>query len=63
MYELHQNEQYFWDQATVAELADRVEPFILPCCLFAPLLGLELSRRGVECRTLDIDERFREVPV
>lgn len=62
MYELHQNEQYFWDDETILDLADRAERFVLPACLCAPLLGRELARRGAACRTLDIDERFGEVP-
>lgn len=62
MYELHQNEQYFWDDETTSDLADRLGRFVLPCCLCAPLPGRELSRRKVECRTLDIDERFGDVP-
>jgi hypothetical protein len=62
MVELHENEQYFWTDETVADLAERTQKFELPCCLCTPLLGRELSRRGVRCRTLDMDERFGDVP-
>jgi putative N6-adenine methyltransferase len=58
MYELHENEQYFFDKPTVTHLADFVQGYDNPCCLCAPLLGQELVRRGVRVRILDIDERF-----
>jgi hypothetical protein len=58
MYEMHENEQYFFDKPTLLYLADFVSRFERPCCLCAPLLGQELERRGVRVRTLDIDERF-----
>jgi hypothetical protein len=58
MYELHENEQYFFDGPTLAFLGDFVARFANPCCLCAPLLGRELEARGVSVRTLDIDERF-----
>ncbi len=58
MYERHEHEQFFWDEPTLAHLADVVSAYPLPCCLCAPLLGQELERRGVETRTLDIDRRF-----
>lgn len=58
MYERHEHEQYFWDAATVSHLADVVSPYPNPCCLCAPRLGHELERRGVQARTLDVDERF-----
>jgi len=58
VYELHENEQYFFDKPTLAHLADFVQDYSNPCCLCAPLLGQELARRGVSVRILDIDERF-----
>jgi hypothetical protein len=58
MYELHEHEQYFFDKPTLSRLADFVAQFENPCCLCAPLLGQELEKRGVQVRTLDIDERF-----
>lgn len=63
MYERHENEQYFFDQATLNRLADFVSEnnFSLPCCLCCPLLGRELVRRGIETRILDVDERFADV--
>ena len=39
MYELHENEQYFFDERTLQQLADFVSTFGNPCCLCAPLLG------------------------
>lgn len=62
MYELHQNEQYFFDQATLEHLADFVQSFSRPCCLCAPLLGKTLTDRGVAVKILDIDERFASLP-
>ncbi len=63
MYELHQNEQYFFDDATIRCLADWIEQskFQLPCCLCCPMLGRELARRKIEARVLDMDERFADV--
>ncbi len=58
MYELHENEQYFFDRPTLDTLADVVAGFANPCCLCAPLLGQALEGRGVAVRTLDIDTRF-----
>jgi hypothetical protein len=61
MYELHCNEQYFFDRATLSHLSGFVAGFSNPCCLCAPLLGRELSEQGVQVRVLDIDERFASV--
>jgi len=60
MYELHQNEQYFFNAPTLNRLADFVVTgsFTNPCCLCCPLLGQELARRNIAARSLDIDERF-----
>lgn len=62
MYELHENEQYFFDRPTLAHLSDFVSRFSHPCCLGAPLLGQTLAGRGVRVRILDIDKRFATVP-
>ena len=62
MYELHENEQYFFDGPTLNHLADFVQQFSSPCCLCAPLLGQELAKRGVRVSILDIDERFASMP-
>jgi len=51
-------EQYFWTPETVTQLADIAARFENPACLCAPMLGVELERRGVACATLDVDERF-----
>lgn len=62
MYERHQNEQYFFDQSTLDQLADFVQCFSHPCCLCVPMLGRTLAERGVQVKVLDIDERFASVP-
>lgn len=61
MQELHRNEQYFFDRATLRHLSRFVASFPNPCCLCAPLLGRELSEQGVQVTILDIDERFAPV--
>lgn len=58
MHENHKKEQYFFDEKTVKRLADFASNFSNPCCLCAPTLGVELEKRGIKARTLDIDERF-----
>jgi hypothetical protein len=62
VYELHENEQYFFDHSTLNHLADFVGQFSSPCCLCAPRLAQELVDRGVRVRILDIDERFASLP-
>jgi hypothetical protein len=62
MYELHENEQYFFDRPTIAHLADFLSAYDNPCCICCPLLGRELAERGVAVRILDIDERFANLP-
>src|SRR5690349_5948980 len=61
MYELHENEQYFFDEPTLDRLARFLEPWRAPCCLCAPLLGKRLAQRGLAVHVLDIDERFANV--
>ena len=58
MYELHENEQYFFDEATLETLADFVSKWTSPCCICAPMLGKKLAQRGVDVTILDIDQRF-----
>ena len=62
MYELHENEQYFFDQPTLDHLANFLAAWPSPCCICAPLLGQRLAERGVAVTILDIDERFAAVP-
>jgi len=62
MYELHQHEQYFWDEATLSHLSEFVERYRNPCCLCAPLLGQKLVERGRKVAILDCDERFSDLP-
>ena len=59
--EHHEREQYFWDEATINALADVAARFENPCCLCAPMVGLELEKRAIKARVLDIDERFSGV--
>lgn len=61
MYELHENEQYFFAEPTLAHLAGFLARFAAPCCLCAPLLGRRLAEQGVAVTILDIDERFAAV--
>lgn len=58
MDERHENEQYFFDAATLAHLVTFVRGFARPCCLCAPMLGRHLEQARVPVRILDIDERF-----
>jgi hypothetical protein len=62
MYELHQNEQYFFDKPTLDHLANFVQQFSHPCCVCAPLLGKTLVEQGYKVKILDIDERFASLP-
>ncbi|MBW3637159.1 MAG: protein-lysine N-methyltransferase, partial [Armatimonadetes bacterium] len=61
MLEQHPLEQYFWDEATINQVADAAARFPNPCCLCAPMVGRELEKRGLETRVLDVDERFFDV--
>jgi hypothetical protein len=58
MDERHENEQYFFDQATIDHLTTFASGFLRPCCLCAPMLGRRLAQAKVPVRILDIDERF-----
>lgn len=62
MYELHENEQYFFDRPTLTHMADFVSAYPNPCCICCPLLGRELAARDIPVRILDIDERFSSLP-
>ncbi len=62
MDERHEHEQYFFDEPTLARLADVVAQFPNPCCLCAPMLGAALVERGVAVHILDLDERFASLP-
>lgn len=62
MYELHENEQYFFAEPTLTHLATFLARFTAPCCLCAPLVGRRLTEQGVAVTILDIDERFATVP-
>ncbi len=62
MKELHGNEQYFFDQATLDELGRRMQPFDSICCLCAPTLAAHLHASGKSVVSLDIDRRFEGTP-
>lgn len=62
MEERHDNEQYFFTPKSTGRLADFAARFPNPCCICAPSVGVELARRGVRARVLDIDERFAPTP-
>jgi hypothetical protein len=58
MRERQEIEQYFFDEATLDDLARFASRFDNPCCLCTPSLGEELEKRGVRATTLDLDKRF-----
>jgi hypothetical protein len=58
MYELHKNEQYFFDDETLQHLTSLLIPFENICILCAPMLGLALSKAKKDVTILDIDDRF-----
>jgi hypothetical protein len=61
--EHHEREQYFFDEATLGELATFVSRFARPCLLCAPMLGRALHNRGrTNVRVLDVDRRFADLP-
>lgn len=62
MHELHENEQYFYDEPTLAYLSRALAAYRSPCCLCTPLLGKRAAELGVNVTILDIDERFATVP-
>ena len=61
MYELHENEQYFFDQETLEKLSNVLKQFNSVCCLCVPSLGEKLELEGREVRILDIDTRFQRL--
>ena len=64
MHENHQNEQYFFDAATLAALADLLTPYGYPCLLNTPMLARHLHAQNSQrrFRLLDIDDRFADLP-
>ena len=60
MDERHENEQYFFDGATLDHLTAFVGRFERPCCICAPMLGRRLAQARRNVRILDIDERFAD---
>lgn len=62
MYELHKNEQYFFDLVTLMRLTSFLDRFERIGTLCAPMLGRSLAEAGHPVAILDIDERFIGVP-
>lgn len=58
MYELHQHEQYFFDQTTITQLTTFLSQFESICTLCAPMIGKELNCLKKDVTILDIDDRF-----
>ena len=61
MYERHENEQYFFNEKTLAHLTKFVSGFEAPCCLCCPLLGKQLAEQKVAVTILDVDDRFADL--
>ena len=58
MYELHKNEQYFFNDATLSDLDSFLSGFDNIGILCAPMLGQTLANSKKDITILDIDERF-----
>ncbi len=54
-------EQYFFDEATVAFLGRNLAAYAHPCCLCCPLPGQWLAQQGHRATILDTDRRFQTV--
>ena len=61
MYELHEKEQYLFEEETLEHLTIFLREWSAPCCICAPLLGRYAVERGIPVAILDIDERFADV--
>ena len=61
MEELHENEQYFFDEETLRRLHEFSLDFKSVCVLCAPSLGEYMSKRREGITILDIDSRFEKV--
>ena len=60
MYELHKNEQYFFDDATIHHLTSFLTSYEKVCVLCAPMLGRSLAGIKHNVTILDIDDRFAD---
>jgi hypothetical protein len=60
MYEIHKNEQYFFDKHILDFLSEYLCAYKNPCCVCAPLLGKTLAEKGKKVYILDIDTRFSQ---
>jgi hypothetical protein len=58
MYELHENEQYFFTPETLKALCRFLQRYDRVCTLCAPMLGRALADEGRSVLVLDVDERF-----
>ena len=59
MYELHQHEQYFFDDSTINHLTAVLSQFESICTLCAPMIGVALNELKKDVTILDIDDRFK----
>ena len=60
--ELHENEQYFYDEKTLSELTTFLGRWEASCCLCTPLLGQWMSQHSSPNPTvLDMDRRFAQI--
>jgi hypothetical protein len=62
MYELHKNEQYFFDTQTLEHLASFLSKYNSIGVLCAPLLEKALADNKKTITLLDINERFYNIP-
>lgn len=62
MYELHKNEQYFFDSKTISHLVSFLSRYDSIGLLCAPMLGKAFAGMSKQITVLDIDERFSNVP-
>jgi hypothetical protein len=58
VYELHKNEQYFFDDETIHHLTAFLNQFESICTLCAPTIGIALNKLKKDVTILDIDDRF-----
>ena len=60
--EKHEQEQYFFDEPTIEKLTRFVSVFNNPVVLCMPMIGKRLHQQRKDVLTLDIDERFADLP-
>lgn len=60
--ERHELEQYFFDPVSVERVVEIASFFDRPCLLCAPTIGSAMAKLDRPATTLDIDDRFADVP-